>query len=46
MSYPTERRHLTKQKIVRSAQRLFHRRVFDIVSIDDVMADAHPGKFL
>ena len=40
MSYPAEHRHLTKQKIVRSARRLFNRRGFDTVSIDDVMADA------
>jgi AcrR family transcriptional regulator len=40
MSYPAEHRHLTKQKIVRSARRLFNRRGFDAVSIDDVMADA------
>jgi TetR/AcrR family transcriptional repressor of nem operon len=40
MSYPAEHRRLTKQKIVRSAQRLFNRRGFDTVSIDDVMADA------
>jgi TetR/AcrR family transcriptional regulator, transcriptional repressor for nem operon len=40
MSYPAERRRLTKQKIVRSARRLFNRRGFDTVSIDDVMADA------
>ena len=40
MSYPAEHRRLTKQKIVRSARRLFNRRGFDTVSIDDVMADA------
>ena len=40
MSYPAEHRNLTKQKIVRSARRLFNRRGFDTVSIDDVMADA------
>ena len=40
MSYPAEHRQLTKQKIVRSARRLFNRRGFDTVSIDDVMADA------
>jgi TetR/AcrR family transcriptional repressor of nem operon len=40
MSYPAEHRRLTKQKIVRSAGRLFNRRGFDTVSIDDVMADA------
>ena len=43
MSYPAEHpehRRLAKQKIVRSARRLFNRRGFDIVSIDDVMADA------
>jgi TetR/AcrR family transcriptional repressor of nem operon len=40
MSYPAEHRHLTKQKIVRSARQLFNRRGFDTVSIDDVMADA------
>jgi len=40
MPYPAEHRHLTKQKIVRSARRLFNRHGFDAVSIDDVMADA------
>jgi AcrR family transcriptional regulator len=43
MSYPAEHpehRRLAKQKIVRSARRLFNRRGFDTVSIDDVMADA------
>ena len=40
MPYPAEHRRLTKQKIVRSARRLFNRRGFDTVSIDDVMADA------
>jgi TetR/AcrR family transcriptional regulator, transcriptional repressor for nem operon len=40
MSYPAERRRLTKQKIVRNARRPFNRRGFDTVSIDDVMADA------
>ena len=40
MSYPAEHRNLTKQKIVRSARRLFNRRGFDSVSIDDIMADA------
>jgi TetR/AcrR family transcriptional repressor of nem operon len=40
MSYPAEHRNLTKQKIVRSARRLFNRRGFDSVSIDHIMADA------
>jgi len=40
MSYPAEHRRLTKEKIVRSARRLFNRHGFDTVSIDDVMADA------
>ena len=40
MPYPAEHRHLTKQKIVQSARRLFNRHGFDAVSIDDVMADA------
>lgn len=40
MSYPAEHRRLTKQRIVRSAWRLFNRRGFDTVSIDDVMGDA------
>ena len=40
MSYPTERRPMTRQKIIRSARRLFNRHGFDAVSIDDVMADA------
>jgi TetR/AcrR family transcriptional regulator, transcriptional repressor for nem operon len=37
MPYPTDHRHLTKQKIVRSARRLFNRYGFNAVSIDDVM---------
>src|ERR1700758_4616229 len=47
MSYPAEHRRLTKQKIVRSARRLFNRRGFDTVSIDDVMAGGGlpPGSF-
>ena len=40
MSYPADHRHLTKEKIVRSARRLFNRRGFDAVSIDDVMGGA------
>jgi AcrR family transcriptional regulator len=40
MPYPTNHRHLTRQKILRSARRLFNRHGFDAVSIDDVMADA------
>jgi AcrR family transcriptional regulator len=40
MSYPAEHHDLIKQKIVRSARRLFNRHGFDAVSIDDVMADA------
>jgi len=40
MSYPADHRHLTKQKIVQSARRLFNRHGFDAASIDDVMADA------
>jgi TetR/AcrR family transcriptional regulator, transcriptional repressor for nem operon len=40
MSYPTEHRPLTRQKIIRSARRLFNRHGYDAVSIDDVMADA------
>jgi TetR/AcrR family transcriptional regulator, transcriptional repressor for nem operon len=40
MPYPAEHRHLTKQKIVQSARRLFNRHGFEAVSIDDVMADA------
>lgn len=38
MPYPAQHRRQTKQKIVRSARRLFNRRGFDTVSIDDVMA--------
>ena len=34
------KRDLTRQKIVRSARRLFNRHGFDAVSIDEVMADA------
>src|SRR6516165_5176297 len=40
MSYPADHRHLTKQRIVRSARRLFNRHGFDAASIDDIMADA------
>ena len=40
MSYPADHRHLTKQKIVRSARRLFNRHGFDAASIDYIMADA------
>ena len=40
MPYPVEHRHLTKERILRSARRLFNRHGFDAVSIDDVMADA------
>jgi TetR/AcrR family transcriptional regulator, transcriptional repressor for nem operon len=40
MSYPPEHRVETKNRIIRSARRLFNRRGFDAVSIDDVMADA------
>jgi TetR/AcrR family transcriptional regulator, transcriptional repressor for nem operon len=34
------KRDLTRQKILRSARRLFNRHGFDAVSIDEVMADA------
>ena len=40
MSYPPGHRLGTKNKIIRSARRLFNRDGFDAVSIDDVMADA------
>ena len=40
MTYSTDHRHVTRQKIVRSARRLFNSLGFDAVSIDDVMADA------
>jgi TetR/AcrR family transcriptional regulator, transcriptional repressor for nem operon len=40
MSYPAGHRIETKNKIIRSARRLFNRHGFDAVSIDDVMADA------
>ncbi len=40
MPYPVNHRHLTRQKIVQSARRLFNRHGFDAVSIDNVMADA------
>jgi TetR/AcrR family transcriptional regulator, transcriptional repressor for nem operon len=40
MSYSPEHRIETKNKIIRSARRLFNRHGFDAVSIDDVMADA------
>ncbi len=40
MPYPVEHRRLTKERIIRSARRLFNRHGFDAVSIDDVMGDA------
>ena len=40
MAYPPRHRLETKEKIIRSARRLFNRHGFDAVSIDDVMADA------
>lgn len=40
MPYPAEHRERTKEKIIRSAQRLFNRRGFGAVSIDDVMSEA------
>jgi AcrR family transcriptional regulator len=40
MPYSAQHRRVTKQKIVQSARRLFNRRGFDVVSIDDVMSDA------
>src|SRR3974390_1689183 len=40
MPYPTDHRHFTRQKILRSARRLFNRHGFDAASIDDIMADA------
>ena len=40
MPYPPQHRDETRTKIVRSAQRLFNRRGFDAVSIDDIMAAA------
>jgi AcrR family transcriptional regulator len=40
MPYPPEHRDRIKQKIIRSARRLFNRHGFDAVSIDDVMAGA------
>jgi AcrR family transcriptional regulator len=40
MSYPADHRIETKNKIIRSARRLFNRHGFDAVSIDGVMADA------
>ena len=40
MSYPAGHRVETKNRVIRSARRLFNRHGFDAVSIDDVMADA------
>jgi TetR/AcrR family transcriptional repressor of nem operon len=40
MPYPTAHRERVKEKILQSAQRLFNRRGFGAVSIDDVMSDA------
>jgi AcrR family transcriptional regulator len=38
--YPSEHREQVREKILRSARRLFNRRGFNAVSIDDIMADA------
>ena len=40
MPYPADYRRLTRDRIIRSARRLFNRDGFEAVSIDDVMADA------
>lgn len=40
MPYPAAHREQTKEKIIRSAQRLFNRRGFSSVSIDEVMSEA------
>jgi TetR/AcrR family transcriptional repressor of nem operon len=40
MPYPAAHRDRVKEKILRSAQRLFNRRGFRAVSIDEVMSDA------
>jgi AcrR family transcriptional regulator len=40
MPYPSEHRERVREKIVQSARRLFNRKGFNAVSIDDVMADA------
>jgi TetR/AcrR family transcriptional repressor of nem operon len=40
MPYPAAHRERVKEKILQSAQRLFNRRGFAAVSIDDVMSDA------
>ena len=40
MPYPVDYRHLTREKIIKSARRLFNRYGFEAVSIDDIMADA------
>lgn len=40
MPYPHSHREQVKEKIIESARRLFNRRGFNAVSIDDIMADA------
>ncbi len=40
MPYPSDHREQVKEKVLRSARRLFNRHGFNGVSIDDVMADA------
>lgn len=40
MPYPAAHREQTKERIIRSAQRLFNRRGFSSVSIDEVMSEA------
>jgi TetR/AcrR family transcriptional repressor of nem operon len=40
MPYSSEHRERVREKIVQSARRLFNRKGFNAVSIDDVMADA------
>lgn len=39
MPYPAEHRERTKEKVIRSARRLFNRHGFAKVSIDDVMSE-------
>lgn len=40
MPYPPEHKHGVRQKILESARRLFNRRGFSEVTIDEIMADA------
>ena len=42
MPYPADYRRLTREKILKSARRLFNRHGFEAVSIDDVSSCRRP----